>query len=222
MTPLIRLENVSFRYGPARPVLDGVSLALHAGQRIGLVGDIGSGKTSLLHLIVGLLRPDGGAVEAFGIRPAGEKDYVRIRRRAGLMFQDADDQLFCPTVAEDIAFGPVNLGCTCEQAHAIVHETLSVVGLDGYADRITYQLSAGEKRMVALATVLAMRPEVLLLDEPSANLDAGARGRLLGILAARHEAMLLVSHDLDMIRRLCTHVVRLRGGRAEPCRVEDV
>jgi len=213
MNPLIRMTDIRFAYGPARSVLTGADLHVSPGERVGLLGGNGSGKSTLLHLLVGLLRPTGGTIEAFGATPRTEADFIPVRRKAALMFQDADDQLFCPTVAEDVAFAPINLGHTRDEAHAIVHRTLDAVGLSGYSDRITYKLSAGEKRMVALATVLAMAPQLLLLDEPSANLDSAARTRLVDILTTRHEAMLLVSHDLEMIRHLCTRVVRLEGGR---------
>ncbi len=214
MDPLIRLSNIHFAYPSAPAVLEGVDFALAPGERVGLVGANGSGKSTLLHLIVGLLTPTAGSIEAFGAEVSGEPDFVSVRRRVQLMFQDADDQLFCPTVAEDIAFGPINLGHSPDQAHVIVHQTLDVVGLSDYSDRITYKLSTGEKRLVALATVLAMTPDVLLLDEPSANLDAAARARLIEILLSRHEAMVVVSHDREMLRRLCDRVIVLADGAA--------
>ena len=213
MDSLIRFRDVCFSYTPTRPVLDGACFDLRAGERVGLIGTNGCGKTTLLHLIVGLLQPCGGEIVAFGSARQRERDFLEVRRRAGLLFQDADDQLFCPTVAEDVAFGPVNLGYDREQIHAVVHETLAWLGMDGFEDRITYELSAGEKRLVALATVLAMRPEALLLDEPSANLDARARRRLVESLDARDEAMLVASHDLELMSRVCGRVICLSEGR---------
>lgn len=211
--PLIALRDVRFAYGADRPVLAGVDLAVAAGERIALLGANGSGKTTLLHLIVGLLRPQGGQIDAFGGVRRVEADFVDVRRQAGLLFQDPEDQLFCPTVIEDVAFGPINLGLPDDEAHLLAGEALATLALAGYEDRITYKLSGGEKRLVSLAAVLAMRPKVLLLDEPTANLDARARRRLIDALADRPEAMLLVTHDLDMVRRLAGRAALLADGR---------
>jgi cobalt/nickel transport system ATP-binding protein len=210
--PLIRLAGVEFAFSPERPVLCGVDLAVVAGERLGLLGANGSGKTTLLHLIVGLLRPQAGRVEAFGSVRRAEADFREVRRRAGLLFQDPEDQLFCPTVVEDVAFGPINLGLTHEEALAVARETLSALELAGYEDRITYKLSGGEKRLVSLAAVLAMKPDVLLLDEPTANLDARARRHLIDALAERHEAMLLVTHDLAMLAEITDRTALLAAG----------
>ncbi len=213
--PLIRFDRVCFAYGHGRPVLADCDLALRAGDRIGLVGDNGSGKTTLLSLIVGLLRPTGGRIEAFGRTRASEADFIEVRRRAGLLFQDADDQLFCPTVAEDVAFGPLNLGVSRHEARAIVGRTLDVLGLAAYEDRITYRLSGGEKRLVALATVLAMEPDVLLLDEPGTGLDEASTERVIEILNGLPQAMLVVSHDRQFLGRTTTSTLRLVEGRLE-------
>ena len=212
---LVRLDDVSFSYGPGRPVLARCSLCLQPGQRVGLIGPNGSGKTTLLAVIMGLLRPDAGRVEAFGRLRGREADFHEVRRRIGLLFQDADDQLFCPTVAEDVAFGPLNLGKHRDEVHRIVAHTLQSLGLTGYEDRITYKLSGGEKRLVALATVLAMEPEVLLLDEPTSGLDERATGRVSEILLNLPQAMLIVSHDRSLLGRLTTKLLRLEAGRVE-------
>lgn len=209
--PLISFREVDFSYGPGRPVLEKCNFRLQPGGRIALVGPNGSGKTTLLHLIVGLLRPSGGRIEAFGQVRRSEADFHEVRRRAGLLFQDADDQLFCPTVAEDVAFGPLNLGKPRDQIRQIVAETLDSLGLDGYQHRITYKLSGGERRLVALATVLAMQPDVLLLDEPTSNLDESAADRLTEILAGLPQAMVVVSHDRNFLSRTTGSEVRLRG-----------
>lgn len=213
--PLIRFDRVCFAYGHGRPVLSDCDLALRAGDRIGLVGDNGSGKTTLLSLIVGLLRPTGGRIEAFGRTRACEADFVEVRRRAGLLFQDADDQLFCPTVAEDVAFGPLNLGLSRHEARGIVSRTLDALGLAAYENRITYRLSGGEKRLVALATVLAMEPDVLLLDEPGTGLDEASTERVIEILNGLPQAMLVVSHDRQFLARTTTSTLRLVEGRLE-------
>jgi len=211
--PLIHFREVVFSYGPDRPVLAGCDFTLQPGQRVALVGPNGSGKTTLLHLIVGLLRPQTGAIEAFGKLRAVEADFHEVRRRAGLLFQDADDQLFCPTVGEDVAFGPLNLGKPRPEVRRIVAETLDRLGLSGYEHRITYRLSGGEKRLVALATVLAMQPDVLLLDEPAAGLDEQATQRLVELLAGLPQAMLIVAHQRDFLRQTTSRKVELREGR---------
>ena len=206
--PLIRLTGIRLaREG--RIVLDDVHFEIHAGERIGLLGANGVGKSSLLHLMVGLLPPAAGSVSAFGQPCRTERDFAGLRRRVGLLFQDSDDQLFCPTVAEDVAFGPLNLGASRSEAGAIASRTLARLGMAGFEDRITYRLSSGEKRMVALATVLAMEPEVLLLDEPNTGLDEAAEARMIALLQSLDQAMVIVSHDPRTIERLAMRVVRL-------------
>ena len=217
--PLIRFDDVSFAYADGRPVLSRCSFRLRGGDRVALVGPNGSGKTTLLHLVVGLLRPSSGRVEAFGRVRGREADFHEVRRRAGLLFQETDDQLFCPTVAEDVAFGPLNLGEPRPRVRQIVAETLESVGLDGYQQRITYRLSTGEKRLVALATVLAMQPEVLLLDEPTGGLDEQSTQRLAELLRGLPQAMMIVSHDRAFLQQSTSRVLRFRNGSLEA--VED-
>jgi cobalt/nickel transport system ATP-binding protein len=202
--PLFRLTGVSFAYDSGPAVLRDFSFTLHAGERTALLGPNGAGKTTLLHVMVGLLRPQGGSIEAFGALRRKEKDFYAVRARAGLLFQDSDDQLFCPTVLEDVAFGPLNLGASAAQAQATARETLAMLELADLAPRVTHKLSGGQKRMVALAAVLAMRPEVLLLDEPTNALDAATRERLIAVLSRLPQAMVLASHDGDFIDRLAT------------------
>jgi len=211
--PLIHLDGVHFAYSSDRPVLAGIGLALHRGERLGLVGPIGCGKTTLLHLIVGLLKPVTGTVHAFGRIRRKEEDFHEVRKRAGLVFQYADDQLFCPTVIEDVAFGPLNLGKTPHQAREIALQTLNLVGMAGFEERITYRLSGGEKRLVSLATVLAMQPEVLLLDEPTNALDPESKERITSILRELPEAMIIVSHEYDFVRNLMTRCVHMNNGK---------
>lgn len=213
---LVLLEGVSFSYAPDRIVFSECNFRLRSSECVGLTGPNGSGKTSLLGLIVGLLRPTAGRVEVFGKIRSSENDFHEVRCRAGLLFQDSDDQLFCPTVAEDIAFGPLNLGKPREEVRHIVAQTLDALGLEGYEDRITYKLSGGEKRLVALATVLAMGPEVLLLDEPTSGLDNDAVERLIGVLRQLPQAMVIASHDERLLGCLPTRHLRLADGRLEP------
>ncbi len=217
----IRLRGVSFAYQHGPPVLEGLDLELREGESIGLVGSNGSGKTTLLHLIVGLLKPAAGEVEVFGRPRRTEADFREVRARVGLLFQDADDQLFSPTVAEDIAFGPLNLGMSRAEAAATVGETLAAVGLSGFEERVIYRLSAGEKRLVSLAAVLAMRPDVLLLDEPVSGLDDVARERIVEILAGMAQAKVVISHDRDLLRRITNRVVRLERGKLQPFSLDE-
>ncbi len=212
---MIRLEGVSFAYEPSRPVLERVDFHLAPGDRVALNGANGAGKTTVLHLMVGLVKPTEGRIHAFGQERRAEKDFVEVRAKAGLLFQDADDQLFCPTVAEDVAFGPLNQGRSRAEARAIVHETLCSLGLEGLEHRVTHKLSGGQRRLVSLAAVLAMRPQALLLDEPTNALDEDTRLRLLDILAGLPQAMVIVSHDRDVCERLANRQVRLIRGRLE-------
>lgn len=208
---LIRLQDVAFDY-PGHPVLSGVNFQLYPGERVALLGENGAGKTTLLQLMVGLQKPTRGTIHAFGQERHGERAFREVRARAGLLFQDADDQLFCPTVLEDVIFGPRNLGRTAAEAETIARQVLDSLGLSQYADRITYKLSGGEKRMVALATVLAMQPQVLLMDEPTNGLDEKAEQRLLEHLESLPQAMLFVSHDRKLVERLATRAVMIKDG----------
>lgn len=210
---LIRLSGVTHAYDPAHPVLDGADFTLAAGERVALLGANGSGKTTLLHVMVGLILPRAGTVHAFGRQRAREADFVEVRARAGLLFQDPDDQLFCPTVAEDVAFGPLNLGKSRDEARAVVHATLDRLGLAHLENRVTHKLSGGQRRLVSLAAVLAMEPEALLLDEPTNALDEATRERLLDILAGLPQAMVVVSHDREVVERLATRRVTLSDGK---------
>jgi len=210
--PLLKLDGVELAY-PGHPVLQGVDLEIHAGERIALVGANGAGKSSLLHLLVGLLPIRAGRLFAFGTERRGEAAFREVRARVGLLFQDPDDQLFCPTVLEDVAFGPLNLGRSVPDARTLAEDALDRVGLAGFGARITHRLSGGEKRLVALASVLAMQPEVLLLDEPTNCLDETKERLLTEHLAGLDQTMVLVSHDRRLIERLATRAVMIRDGR---------
>ncbi len=208
---MIHLRNVSFRFN-SRHVLKSLNFHLHPGERIGLVGPNGAGKSTLCHIIMGLLRPESGVVEIFGKERFNESDFREVRERVGFLFQDPDDQLFCPTVLEDVAFGPLNQGKTPEQARQIVETTLASLKLDGFAERITYQLSGGEKRLVSLATVLAMEPEILILDEPTNGLDEETTERLMHILRESELTYVVVSHDREFVERTTTKILEIRDG----------
>ncbi len=213
MDCLFDLSGIRFAYPHHHTVLDGVDFRIQAGQRVALTGANGAGKSTLLHIMVGLLKPNAGTVTAFGAERCTEPDFREVRRRAGLVFQDPDDQLFCPTVTEDVAFGPLNLGKSREEALAIVDETLANLRLEHLRNRVTHRLSGGEKRLVSLAAVLAMKPEVLLLDEPTNALDEGTRERLVDILGDLPQALVVISHDAHFRRKVTDCQFFLEGGR---------
>lgn len=214
---LIELRDLVFGYDAAVPLLRRCNFRLCRGERVGLTGPNGSGKSTLLRIAMGLLRPQSGEVYAFGkVRRFTDDDFLEVRRRAGLLFQDVDDQLFCPTVLEDVCFGPLNLGLGAVAARERAREALCVVGLNGFEDRVTFRLSEGEKRLVALAGILAMQPEVVLLDEPLAGLDPAATARVTRLIAELPLTVVLVAHDYDVLSELCTRVVELSAGKIRP------
>jgi cobalt/nickel transport system ATP-binding protein len=207
---IINLSDISFAYPGNSKVLDKLNLQFHQGDRLGLIGPNGSGKTTMFHIIMGLLKPSSGTIEIFGRQIKGERDFRSVRERIGLLFQDADDQLFSPTVLEDIAFGPLNLGRSQEEAKNIAQKTLDLLGLSGFEDRITYKLSGGEKKLVSLATVLAMEPEILLLDEPSNGLDDRTKARLMEALSQLDLSYILISHEIDFLSEITDSICEMR------------
>ncbi len=211
--PILQLQEATFAYPGGPAVLRGLDLTLAPGDRIALHGPNGSGKTTLLHLLVGLVRPQTGTLCHRGRVCRGESDFLPVRREVGLLFQDSEDQLFCPTVREDVAFGPLNLGLPPSEALAVAEATLETLGLAGYGPRITHRLSGGEKRLVGLATLLAMKPRLLLLDEPTAGLDEGAQTRVLELLQSLDTALLVTSHDPHVLEALGQRHLRLVEGR---------
>lgn len=209
--PIIKLRNIYFHYD-SRVVLNNLNFELYEGERVGLSGANGAGKTTLLYIIMGLLKPHSGTVEVFGKIRQKEKDFIEVRQKIGFLFQDSDSQLFCPTVKEDIAFGPLNLGKTKEEALKIVKETCEILGLQGFEDRVTYKLSGGEKRLVSLATVIAMNPVCFLLDEPSSGLDEDTTRRVLDYLKNHAKTYIVVSHDRDFLKSATEKVYILKNG----------
>ena len=210
---LIKLDSVSFSYPGQALSLEKVGLELNGGERLCISGANGAGKSTLLHLIVGLLKPTAGHIHVFGKERQKETDFHEVRRLVGLVFQDPDDQLFCPTVLEDIAFGPLNLGKSKDEAIAIVEDILECFQLSHLKDRVTHRLSGGEKRLVTLAAVLAMKPRILLLDEPTNALDEATTERLVDILMHLSQAMILVSHDPHFRGKVATRSLTLEGGK---------
>ena len=217
---IFSLEQVEVTYtgtrGPRR-VLQDVSFALAPGQRIGLYGPNGSGKTTLVRCITGLVRPSKGLVRFHGKALHDEKGFHALRCKVGFVLQHADDQLFFPTVLEDVAFGPLNLGLSAVEAGEQARATLQRLGLFGFEQRLTHHLSGGEKKLVALATVLAMDPEALLLDEPTNDLDQDARQRLIDILCDLPTARMVISHDWDFLSRVCGEYRTIREGHLLAC-----
>ncbi len=210
---VLSLKKICFGYPGGQLILNDLDFHIHAGDRIGLVAPNGSGKTTLFHVAMGLLKPVSGTIEAFGKVRKKEADFVEVRRRIGLLFQDADDQLFSPTVLDDVAFGPLNLGKTREEAVNVAEKTLDFLGLTGFEDRVTHKLSGGEKRLVSLATVLAMEPEVLLLDEPSTGLDAATKEKLIDILNSLDLSLVFISHEFDFLSQTAQHIYTMENGR---------
>lgn len=210
-SPLLEVQGLSYNYPRRGTVLDSVDFSLHKGERVALTGANGAGKTTLFHLLMGLKKAKKGEIIAFDTVRKEELDFVDMRGKVGFLFQDPDDQLFCPTVIEDVAFGPLNLGKSQDEAVAIASSTLESLGMAGFEERVTHHLSGGEKRMITLASVLAMEPEVLLLDEPSNALDSEARERLISTLQTLPQAMIIISHDYQFLEQLATRWVRLEN-----------
>lgn len=215
MTPSLRLTGLTYAYPDGTAALHGVDLTVEPGERVALLGPNGAGKTTLVLHLNGILSGGSGTVEVSGVRvdPRDRTVIAEIRRRVGIVFQDPDDQLFMPTVAEDVAFGPANLGIRGAELQARVDEALAAVGMGGHRDQTPHHLSFGQRRRVAVATVLAMRPEILVLDEPSSNLDPASRRELAEILDSLPITVLMVTHDLPYALQLCPRSVILDAGR---------
>ncbi len=210
--PVLEVCGLGFAYPDGHEALRDVSFTVAAGEAVGIIGSNGAGKSTLLLHLNGVHLAVQGHVVVNG--QTVTRDNVRhVRRRVGMVFQDPDDQLFMPTVADDVAFGPNNMDLSAAEADLRVAQALEAVGAAHLAQRAPYRLSGGEKRAVALAGVLAMRPEVLVLDEPSAALDPLARRKLIHWLRELPQTRLIASHDLDLVQDVCTRVLVLREGR---------
>ena len=213
--PAIEVRSLSFAYPDGTPALDGVDLVVAPGERVAVLGPNGAGKTTLALHLNGVLGGGPGSVAVGGrlVTGADRRALLDIRRRVGLVFQDPDDQLFMPTVHQDVAFGPANLGSRGPALEARVAAALGAVGLPEVGDRPPHHLSDGQRRRVALATVLAMDPEVLVLDEPTANLEPASRRELADVLRSLQLTVLVVTHDLPYALELCPRSVLLDAGR---------
>jgi cobalt/nickel transport system ATP-binding protein len=208
---VIRVSALRHRYPDGTQALDGVDFQLEAGECVAVFGANGSGKTTFVLHLNGLLEGEG-SLEVCGLTLAKE-NLARVRSKIGLVFQDSDEQLFMPTVLEDVAFGPMNLGAASEQAIARAQKALERVGMGAAMDKAPYHLSSGEKRRVALAGVLVMEPEILVLDEPTTSLDPPAQRDLVRLLRALPQAKLLVTHDTGFARALASRAVFFERGR---------
>jgi cobalt/nickel transport system ATP-binding protein len=210
MSCAVHASGLSYRYPNGQLALRGLDLHVEHGERVAIRGPNGAGKTTLMLHLNGLMRGEG-SLEVAGLE-VEDGTLARLRASVGLVFQDPDDQLFMPTVLEDVSFGPLNQGLPRKEVERRVGEALASVRMEGAAGRAPYQLSMGERRRVAIATVLAMRPSLLVLDEPSANLDPRARRELLEVLEEIDRTMLLTTHDLPMAAELCERAVILADG----------
>jgi cobalt/nickel transport system ATP-binding protein len=210
-TPVLDVRGLAYAYPDGHQALYGVDLHVHAGERVALLGPNGAGKTTLVLHLNGILTAGAGSVTVSGL-PVAKEHLQEIRRRVGIVFQDPDDQLFMPTVRDDVAFGPANLGVKGSALERQVMEALDRVGMADFADRPPHHLSFGQRRRVAVATVLAMEPEILVLDEPSSNLDPASRRELAEILRSLDVTVLMVTHDLPYAFELCPRSVVLSDG----------
>jgi len=211
MTPAVRIEALRHVYPDGQLALDGVDLTIANGERVAVLGPNGAGKTSLMLHLNGVLTASSGTIEINGI-PLARRNLRAIRELVGVVFQDPDDQLFMPTVAQDVAFGPANFGASGAELAERVKAALAAVSLTDQADRSPAHLSAGQRRRAALATVLACRPAVLVLDEPSANLDPVGRRELAQTLMELTTTLLIVTHDLPYAAQLCDRAVIMDAG----------
>ena len=214
MTPAVEVRGLRFGYGDAPAALAGVSFSVAPGECVGIVGPNGAGKSTLLLHLNGVLpeEPTGEASVLVDGLPVAKENLSEVRRKVGLLFQDPDDQIFCPTVYEDVAFGPAQLGIAEPELGRLVSSTLARVRLQGFEQRLPHHLSLGEKRRVCLAGVLACEPSILVLDEPTAGLDPRGRRELVALLGSLTATRIIASHDLDMVVALCSRVMVLDQG----------
>ncbi|MFZ0626328.1 MAG: ABC transporter ATP-binding protein [Acidimicrobiia bacterium] len=210
-TPSLEVTGLGFAYPDGHTALRQVDMHVHPGERVALLGPNGAGKTTLILHVNGILTANTGTVRVAGLE-VEESSLLEIRRRVGLVFQDPDDQLFMPTVGEDVAFGPANLGLSPSEIELRVQQALASVSMEEARERTPHHLSYGERRRVAIATVLAMRPEILVLDEPTSNLDPASRRELIDLLSGLDITQLIVTHDLPFAYELCPRSMVMNAG----------
>ena len=208
----IEVKDLYYSYPDGHQAVKGMSFIIGHGESVGIVGANGAGKSTLIMLLMGLVFPSGGTV-IIGDAEVTKKTLPHIRQRMGLVFQDPDDQLFMPTVYEDVAFGPRNFGLSETEIAVRVDEALEMTGITHLKDRPPYKLSGGEKRAAAIASVLAMQPDILIMDEPTSNLDPKSRRRTINLLEGFKHTKIIASHDLDMINSICARTIVFSEGR---------
>lgn len=212
MDKVVEIKNLSYTYPDGTPALDGVTLDIMEGESVGIIGPNGAGKSTLLLHLNGILQSKNGAIKVLGM-PLINRNLRKIRSKACLVFQDPEDQLFMPTVFDDVAFGLINLGYDGGAVKEKVEDILERVDLSGRENRSSHHLSFGEKKLVSLATVLVMEPEILLLDEPTSNLDRKEKREIIKFLQKIDKTKIIVSHDLEMIKQLCQRVAVINRGK---------
>ncbi len=211
--PLFEMRTVCFAYPGQSILFHDLNFSFCNGQKTGLIGANGTGKTTLAFLLMGLLQPTSGTILHRGNILKKEKEFLALRREVGLVFQNAEDQLFYPTVLDDVAFGPLNIGKTAQQARELAKKALDEAGLTGFEQRLTHRLSGGEKKLVALATILAMEPQAVILDEPSNDLAPAMRSHLIHILDNLGLARIIISHDYDFLEKTTDQIYALSQGK---------
>lgn len=212
VNPLIEVKNLFFSYNGVNPLIRDLNFELFSSEKIGLKGKTGSGKTTFLYLLMGFYRPLAGTIKIFGKERREEKDFIEIRPRLGLLFQDPEIQLFCPTVKEDLAFGPLNLGKSRSEVLRKIDEVSEFLGITHLLERSPLHLSGGEKKLCALASVMTMEPELYLLDEPTNGLDEIYLERLYKFIKEKVKTCIIVSHDEDFLKGTCTKIYQLKEG----------
>ncbi len=210
---IVDIRKLHFSYHHGQEIFKGLNFSLNKGDKVGIIGSNGSGKTTLFHIIVGLIKPIKGDVYIFDKKRTNEKDFFEVRQKIGLLFQESDDQLFCPTVEEDIAFGPLNIGKSHEEVKLVVKDVCEKFSLSGLERKVTYRLSGGEKRLVAFATLAAMNPECLLLDEPTSGLDEATTERILRYIKNHVETYIVVSHDFEFLKDAVNKIFFIKDGK---------
>ncbi len=209
---LINLKDIYFGYPDSIQLFNGLNLTVKSGDRVGIVGPNGCGKTTLFNIIMGFSRPEKGSIVIFGKERKEEKDFFEVRKKIGYLFQNSDDQLFCPSVREEVAFGPLNYRLSKDEVEKRIVNSLKIVGLAGFEERAPYHLSAGEKKKLAIATLLAMESEVLLFDEPTNELDEPGIRSVIEILH-NNFTYLLTSQDLNFLKKTVDIIYTIDNGR---------
>lgn len=211
MTEVIKLDNLSYCYPDGQTAISGISLTIRQGESVALIGPNGAGKSTLLLHLNGILHTDG-AVKILG-KTVDERNMKWVRSKVGLVFQSPDDQLFSPTVFDDVAFGPINAGYSPTEIQRRVVEALKLVEMSGYERRSPHHLSTGEKKRIAIATVLSMSPEILVIDEPTSNLDPRSKWSFIRLLQDLTLTKIIATHDLELVKALCPRTVILDRGK---------